>query len=160
MPIDASDFKDALGQFATGVTVVTTKGSDGKPLGLTVSAFCSVSLEPPLVAVCIDNRSETIAGFEATRVFGISVLAEGQEAFSQRFAVPGDEKFERNDLQLGDSGVALVPHALAHIECKVTAAHLAGDHTLYVGEVLRLASRPGRPLLYHAKSYRRIEREA
>jgi flavin reductase (DIM6/NTAB) family NADH-FMN oxidoreductase RutF len=160
VPIDGSDFKRALGQFATGVTVVTTRGGDGKPLGLTVNAFCSVSLEPPLVAVCIDNRSEANAGFQASGVFGISVLAEGQEAFSQRFAVAGPAKFDANDLEQGASGVALVPQALTHIECQLSAAHPAGDHTLYVGEVIRLAARPGRPLLYHAKGYRRLEREA
>jgi flavin reductase (DIM6/NTAB) family NADH-FMN oxidoreductase RutF len=160
LPIDPADFKRALGQFATGVAVVTTRVGDGKPLGLTVSAFASVSLDPPLVLVCIDNRSEAIAGLEATGVFGVSVLAEGQEAFSRRFAVPGHEKFLAKDLHLGDSGVALIPHALAHIECRVAAAHAAGDHTIYVGEVLRLAAWPGRPLLYHASAYRRLDREA
>jgi flavin reductase (DIM6/NTAB) family NADH-FMN oxidoreductase RutF len=148
-----ADFKRALGQFATGVTVVTTLGADHRPLGLTVNAFTSVSLDPPLVLVCIDNRSEAHDGFEASRLFGVSVLREDQEAFSRRFATPGREKFAARDLHLGESGVALVPHALVHIECRVVATHGAGDHTIYLGEVLRLAVSPGRPLLYHASGY-------
>lgn len=157
--ISPEDFKRALGQFATGITVVTTKDALGQPLGLTVNAFASVSLQPPLVLVSIDNRSEVITGFLASRLFGVSVLAEDQEAFSRRFAVRGREKFAAKDLHLGEHGVALVPHALAHLECSVAAAHAAGDHTVYVGEVLSLTVRPGRPLLYHASGYRRLQRD-
>lgn len=160
MPVDPAGFRRALGQFATGITVVTTRDGDGSPLGLTVNAFCSVSLDPPLVLVCIDNRSEANAGLEATRSFGVSVLAEEQEAFSRRFAAPGREKFAAKDLHLGESGVALVPHALAQLECRVVASHPAGDHTVYMGEVLRLEVRPGRPLLYYGSGYRRLEPEA
>jgi flavin reductase (DIM6/NTAB) family NADH-FMN oxidoreductase RutF len=151
MPIEIADFKRALGQFATGVTVVTTKGAQGGPLGLTVSAFASVSLEPPLVLVSIDNRSEVHDGFEATGKFAVSVLAEDQEEVSQRFAF-GTHKFDAS-LVLGAHGMYLVPGALAHIECRVGAAHVAGDHTIYVGEVLWLEARPGRPLVYHAGRY-------
>jgi flavin reductase (DIM6/NTAB) family NADH-FMN oxidoreductase RutF len=137
---------------------VTTRDEDGTPLGLTVNAFCSVSLAPPLVLACIDNRSEANAGLQTSRVFGVSVLSEEQEAFSRRFAVPGREKFEAKDLHTGESGVPLVPHALAHLECRLIAFHPAGDHTVYVGEVVRLEVRPGRPLLFHASGYRRLER--
>lgn len=160
MPVDAAEFRRVLGQFATGIAVVTTRGPAGEPLGLTVNAFASVSLDPPLVLVCIDNRSETLAGFRGSGVFGVSVLGEDQEAFSRRFAVPGREKFAAKDLHLGECGVALVPHALAHIECRVAAAHEAGDHTIQVGEVTRLSARPGRPLVYHGSAYRRLERSA
>jgi flavin reductase (DIM6/NTAB) family NADH-FMN oxidoreductase RutF len=153
MTVDAAEFRKALGQFASGVTVVTTLDKDGSPLGLTVSSFCSVSLDPPLVLVCIDNRSETHDGFEASGVFGVSILAESQEEWSHRFAFGGAEKFTGVDLEKGAHRVPLVPGALAHIECRVTATLPAGDHTIYVGEVLRLATRPGRPLLYHASGY-------
>lgn len=160
MPIDPADFKRALGQFATGVTVVTTHDGFGNPLGLTVNAFSSVSLDPPLVLVCVDNRSETNAGFQASRVFGASVLAEGQEEWSRRFAVPGPGKFNGTPLTTGTHGVVLVPGALAQLVCRVAASHPAGDHTIYVGLVLSLVAVPGRPLLYHASDYRRLEREA
>jgi flavin reductase (DIM6/NTAB) family NADH-FMN oxidoreductase RutF len=152
-------FKRALGQFATGVTVVTTLGRDGQPLGLTVNAFTSVSLDPPLVLVCIDNRSEAREGFEGSGVFGVSVLSEDQEAFSRRFATRGREKFAARDLHLGASGVALVPHALAHLECRVVASHEAGDHTIYLGEVVHIDAAGGRPLLYHARAYSRLDGE-
>lgn len=160
MPASASEFKRALGQFATGITVVTTRDEGGTPLGLTVNAFCSVSLDPPLVLVCIDNRSETNAGFQRSRVLGVSVLAEGQEELSRRFAGVGGGKFAEVELEQGELGVLLVAGALAHLECRVVASHLAGDHTIYVGEVERLAARPGRPLVYHASGYRRLERDA
>jgi len=155
--IDAAEFRRAMGQFATGVTVVTTRDPQGRPLGLTVNSFCSVSLEPPLVLVCIDHRSETHDGFEASHVFGVSVLAEGQEDVSQRFASGGPAKFAGAALAAGRDGVALVPGALAHLECRIVSAHEAGDHTIYVGEVVRLSVSPGRPLLYHASGYRRVD---
>lgn len=150
------DFKRALGQFATGITVVTTRDAQGTPLGLTANAFSSVSLDPPLVLVCIDNRSETIPGFQASGLFGVSVLAEDQESWSRRFATAGPAKFADADLALGEHGLTLVPGALAQIECRVAGTHPGGDHTIYVGEVLSLAVRPGRPLIYHASGYRRL----
>jgi 4-hydroxyphenylacetate 3-hydroxylase, reductase component len=156
MSIESQEFRRALGQFATGITVVTTRDAAGRPMGLTVNAFSSVSLDPPLVSVCIDNRSETHDGFESSGVFGISVLHEEQEEYSRRFAMPGREKFAPGDLLTGETGVALVPEALAHIECRVSARLPGGDHTIYVGEVLRLQVTPGRPLLYHAGNYRRL----
>src|SRR5262245_9702182 len=102
MSVDAAAFRRALGQFASGVTVVTTLDADGHPLGLTVSSFCSVSLDPPLVLVCIDNRSEAHDGFEASGVFGVSVLAEGQEDWSERFAYGGALKFSEVALETGE----------------------------------------------------------
>jgi flavin reductase (DIM6/NTAB) family NADH-FMN oxidoreductase RutF len=155
--VDAAAFRRALGQFATGVNVVTTLAPDGSPLALTVNAFCSVSLAPPLVLVSIDERSETHAGFRGSGVFGVSVLAEGQAEWSRRFAVPGRTKFEGVELLRGGAtGVGLVPDALVHLECKVVSSHAAGDHVLYVGEVERLSAWPGRPLLYHGSAYRRL----
>lgn len=146
----------AMGQFASGVTIVTTRDAQGRPLGLTVSSFCSVSLEPPLVLVCVDKRSEAHDGFEASQTFGVSVLAEGQEEWSRRFAEGGAGKFAGADLSPGLHGVALVPGALAHVECRVVSSHDAGDHTIYVGRVVALRVVPGRPLVYHASGYHRV----
>jgi flavin reductase (DIM6/NTAB) family NADH-FMN oxidoreductase RutF len=155
MPVDSTAFRQCLGQFASGVTVVTTLGAEG-PLGLTVSSFCSVSLEPPLVLVCVDNRSETHEGFESSKLFGVSILAEGQEAWSTRFAFAGEEKFSGVDLDRGEHGIPLIPGALAQLECRLTASLPGGDHTIYVGEVLRMVTSPGRPLLYHGSAYHRL----
>src|SRR5262249_31527554 len=149
-------FRAALSQFASGITVVTTRDAAGKPLGLTVSAFCSVSLEPPLVLVSVDERSETHEGFKASGLFAVSVLAEGQDEVSQMFARGGRKKFAAVPMQTGAHRLRLVPGALAHLECSVRAAHPAGDHTIYVGEILSLAVRAGRPLVYHRGGYRQL----
>lgn len=156
MTIDKADFRRALGQFASGVTVVTTRDGAGRPHGLTASAFCSVSLEPPLVLVCIDLRSEAHDAVAAQGAYNVSILAEGQQDVSHRFAFGGAAKFEGIALEDGANGLPLVPGALAHLECRVASAHLAGDHTIYVGQIERLVAHPGRPLAYHAGGYRRL----
>ena len=152
---DPLAFRQALSQFAAGVTVVTTRCDDGTPRGLTVTAFCSVSLEPPLVLVSIDNRSEAHDGF-ACGVFAVSVLAEGQEEVSRRFALPGTEKFASGECVTGASGLPLIPGALAHLVCRVVTAVPGGDHTIYLGQVEEVAAREGRPLVYHGRGYRRL----
>src|SRR5262245_36537210 len=154
LAVDTVAFRQALSQFAAGVTVVTTRNADGLPRGLTVTAFCSVSLDPPLVLVSIDNRSEAHDGF-AAGTFAVSVLAEGQEEVSRCFAVPGGQKFEDCETVVGASGLVLVPGALAHLECRVEAAVPGGDHTVYLGRVETAYVREGRPLLYHGRGYRR-----
>lgn len=156
--LDPRAFRQALAQFASGVTVVATLDAEERPQGLTVSAFCSVSLDPPLVLVCVDNRSETHAGFVRSRLFGVSVLAEHQQDISQRFATLGPDK-NLFPFVPGQSGAPLVPGALAQLECRLHAAHEAGDHRIYVGEVVRVEVQPGRPLLYHATGYRRLAPE-
>lgn len=156
MPIDPADFRRALAQFASGVTAVTTRDGSGRSLGLTVTAFSSVSLDPPLVLVCVDERSETHAGFRDSGMFGVSVLAEDQEDVSRRFAWSGPAKFETTELVAGSTGVPLVAGALAHLECRVVAAHTAGDHTIYVGEIVAMSTRAGRPLVYNQGRYRRL----
>jgi flavin reductase (DIM6/NTAB) family NADH-FMN oxidoreductase RutF len=156
VPVDATGFRQALAQFPSGVTVVTTRDASGEALGLTVTSFCSVSLEPPLVLVSVEVGSQTNAGFRDSGVFGVSILAEGQDAVSRLFARPGSAKFLEWPMEVGTRGVWLVPDALAHIECEVRAAHPAGDHILYVGEIVSLAVRPGRPLVYQRGGYRRL----
>ena len=156
MSLDQTAFRRALGQFATGITVVTTRDGNARPMGLTVNAFCSVSLEPPLVLICLDRRSEVNGGLVATGRFNVSVLREDQEDMSRRFAAGGPLKFEGIELPSGANGLPLVAGALAELECRLVAAHDAGDHTIYVGEVERLESRPGLPLVYHGSAYRRL----
>jgi flavin reductase (DIM6/NTAB) family NADH-FMN oxidoreductase RutF len=159
MSIEPDDFRRALAQFGSGVTAVTTRDAAGRALGLTVTAFSSVSLEPPLVLVCVDDRSETHVGFRESGAFGVSILAEDQESVSRRFAWGGAAKFDDTELVTGSSGVPLVAGALAHLECRVVASHPAGDHTIYVGEILALATRPGRPLVYYQGRYRHLDHD-
>jgi len=153
LSVDSLSFRRTLGQFASGVTVVTTRDASGRPLGLTVSSFCSVSLHPPLVLVCLDRRSDANAGIEESRLFAVSVLSEDQEEVSRRFAAPGHDKFAGFAFLEGRQGLPLVPAALAHVQCKVRSRHDEGDHLVWVGEVLALAVAPGRPLLYQAGAY-------
>lgn len=159
MAVDAASFRRALGQFATGITVVTTHDAAGRRAGLTVNSFCSVSLDPPLVLICVDHRSDVDTALRPEGLFGISVLHEGQEEWSRRFASGGAAKFEGAPLVTGPHGTLLVPGAIAHLECRVRAGHPEGDHTIWVGEVLGLTTAPGRPLLFHGSAYRRLDGE-
>jgi 3-hydroxy-9,10-secoandrosta-1,3,5(10)-triene-9,17-dione monooxygenase reductase component len=156
MPVDDASFRLALSQFATGVTVVLTRDASGAPFGLTVSAFASVSLDPPLVLACIDVRSDAHDPLAESGEFGVSVLREDQEDVSRRFAWRGPEKFDGFAIERGETGALLVPGAVAHLECRVVGAHRAGDHTIFVGEVRVLRTAAGRPLLYHCGAYRRV----
>ena len=156
MSVDAHSFRRALGQFASGVTVVTTRDASGRPLGLTVSAFCSVSLHPPLVLVCIDQRAEANVGLRESGLFAVNVLREDQEDLSRRFAGRTRDRFGGLDVVEGLRGLPLLPGTLAQVQCRVRSFHEEGDHTLWVGEVIALAAHPGRPLLYHAGGYQRL----
>ena len=156
MPVDDAAFRLALSQFATGVTVVLARDAAGAPAGLTVSAFSSVSLVPPLVLICVDLRSDAHGALAASAVFGVSVLGEAQEDVSRRFAWRGPEKFDGFVLEQGETGALLVPGAVAHLECARTGSHRGGDHTVFMGEVRRIRVTGGRPLLYHCGGYRRL----
>jgi flavin reductase (DIM6/NTAB) family NADH-FMN oxidoreductase RutF len=156
LPVDSGSFREALAQFPSGVTVVTTRDAAGDAMGLTVSAFCSVSLSPPLVLVSVDVASETHGGFRDSGLFAVSILAEGQEEVSRVFARGGRSKIRELPMITGPRGLQLVPGALAHIECVLRASHPAGDHILHVGEIVSLAVRPGRPLIYNRGGYRRL----
>lgn len=159
MPVDAASFRLVLSQFATGVTVVLTRDASGAPAGLTVSAFSSVSLDPPLVMICVSARSDAHDPLEASGIFGVSVLGATQEDVSRRFAWRGPEKFDGFVLEHGETGALLVPGAVAQLECAVVASHHAGDHTIFVGEVRALRASPGPPLVYHRGAYRRVDGE-
>ena len=157
-PITPDAFRDVLGRFATGVTVLTTRDAEGRDRGMTVSAFAALSLEPPLVLVCV-ARDATIAGaVAAASHFGVSVLAAHQEPLARRFADPNADRFDAVPLSRGASGVALVRGALAHLECRATARHEGGDHTIVVGEVLAASAREGEPLVHFRGDYGRFAR--
>jgi flavin reductase (DIM6/NTAB) family NADH-FMN oxidoreductase RutF len=156
-PIDAATFRHALARFPSGVTVVTVRDAAGHDFGMTVSAFASVSLDPPLVLVCIGDDA-TIAGAVADAGhFAVSVLAENQEALAERFAETDADRFAGTKVSRGVAGPALIEGAVAHLECAVVARHRGGDHTIVVGEVLAAtAIEDGRPLIYQRGEYRRM----
>lgn len=156
--IDADSFRAALGRFATGITIVTARDGTGRDHGMTVSAFSSVSLEPPLVLVCIGHDASMHGLLMDVDQIGISVLANSQEPLSRRFADPESDRFDGVGYARGESGVALLDDALVHLECSVAARHEAGDHTILVCAVDRAGADDGRPLLYYRGGYAQLER--
>lgn len=153
---DSRQFRNALGRFASGVTVVTTL-HEGRPHGMTANAFVSVSLEPPLVLVSLDNRSNMHRLLPATMRYGISVLAEDQTALSNHFAgrlIPGLHLRFTERL-----GVPVLEGAVAYFVVQVIDAHPAGDHTLYIGRVEYFEARDERPLLFYAGQYQQLSVE-
>lgn len=147
--IEPQEFRNALGRFASGVTVVTVMAGD-EAHGITVSSFMSISLLPPLVAVALDRGTRAHSLLNVGRHYGVSVLADGQERVSDYFAARPVRIAD--PLQMQD-GFPFVRGALARLLCRVTAAHDAGDHTIFVGEVERLGYREGEPLVYYRGRY-------
>ncbi|HTK46813.1 MAG TPA: flavin reductase family protein [Gemmatimonadaceae bacterium] len=159
MTIDPDSFRSVLGRFASGITVVTTRDADGRDLGMTVSAFCSASLHPPLVQVCVDHAASLHGALAGSTHYGVSILAAEQEALSRRFAEANStRRFDGIGYRRGESGVILLDDALAHLECRIVAAHETGDHTMFVGEVESATARSARPLLYYRGGYAQLER--
>jgi flavin reductase (DIM6/NTAB) family NADH-FMN oxidoreductase RutF len=156
MPIEAKEFRRLLGHFAAGVTIITTTGKDAKPYGLTATAFCSVSLDPPLVLICVDKKAESHPHVEASRSFAVNLLAQQQIDLSNRFAKSGGAKFEGIDWTRGSLGLPLLPGALAHLECRSVNMVDAGDHTIFVGQVEAGTVAGGEPLLHFNGAYRAL----
>ncbi len=153
MTMEPDEFRAAMGHFATGVTVLTARDTGGGDHGMTVSAFSSGSLSPPLVLACIARDANMYALLRGATHFGISVLREDQEPLSRRFAEVPDNRFDGVGYARGETGVVLLDDAVAHIECRRVAWHEAGDHAICVGEVERAGRGSGRPLLYFRGGY-------
>ncbi|MGH7639067.1 MAG: flavin reductase family protein [Gemmatimonadaceae bacterium] len=163
MPVTPDLFRAVLGRFASGVTILTTRNAREEDHGMTASAFCSVSLEPPLVLACIENTTDMYRMLRVDEQFGVSILAEAQEALSRRFAELPANRFDGIGYTRGDSGVILLDDAIAHLECRCVARHEAGDHDIVIGavedaRVEATAAGAGRPLLYYRGGYAQLER--
>ena len=152
-PVSADDFRNALSRFPSGVNVVTTKDAAGRPHGITVSAFCSVSLAPPLVLICIEGTTASHNAFAQSGVFVVNVLKESQQTLSEQFAAPAVDKFEDVEFRSGIEGVPVLIDALASLECRLKHTYDGGDHTIYVGEVEHIAIGKGGPLVYFHHGY-------
>lgn len=155
-PVTSEEFRRACGRFATGVTIASVLDANGAPHGLTVNSFTGVSLNPPLILICLGHAVTTIDAFRSSRHFGINVLAEDQQALSDRFARKGEDRFDGLEWYRGESGVPLLPGVLAAIECRVHQRFTSGDHDIFVGEMIKAQIGEGNPLLYHASRYRRV----
>jgi len=155
MAIDEAGFKAAMSHFASGVTIVTTEHG-GRPYGMTVASFASLSLRPPLVLVCIEKSVKTHDAIVAARKFGVSILGADQADVSARFASRSDDKFSGIDVKRGELGVPLIAGALTTLECSVHDQLPGGDHSIFVGEVVQATTRDGVPLLYFRSGYREM----
>jgi flavin reductase (DIM6/NTAB) family NADH-FMN oxidoreductase RutF len=159
LPLDPDTFRSVLGRFASGVTIVTTRDAAGEDHGMTVSAFCSLSLTPPLVLVCIEHSATMHDAIRSADAFAVSILASGQEALSRRFSSPeSSHRFDGIGYSRGANGAPLIDDALAHIECRRIAHHPGGDHSLVIGEVVAATAYDERPLLYYRGGYAQLER--
>jgi len=156
--IDPDTFRSVLGRFASGVTIITARDKAGQDHGMTVSAFSSASLEPPLVLICVDHAASMHALLLTHPVFGVSILSTGQEAYSRRFADTDAERFDGIAYTRGESGVVLLEDAIAHLECRPIEHFEAGDHTVIVAAVERAEPKTGQPLLYYRGGYAQLER--
>ncbi len=154
-PPDASPslFRELLGRFATGVTVITATSDDGAPRGMTASSLASVSLIPPLISVCIEHDADLHDLLHQAPRFALNILAEDQEELSRRFAGSQLASFDGVGYHTSENGQILLDGAVAHIECEQTAAHDAGDHTILIGRVIGGGARDARPLLYFRGGY-------
>ncbi|WP_221801621.1 flavin reductase family protein [Oceanobacter mangrovi] len=156
--IDNQQLRQALGQFATGVTIVTTNTPQGEPVGVTVSSFNSVSLEPPLVLWSIAKSAYSCEAFEAASHFAVHVLGAEQQPLSDRFARSSSDKFAGIELQQGINRLPLLTDCAARFQCAVEYCYEGGDHLIFVGRVMKLdlAEQPADPLLFYRSRYARL----
>jgi len=154
--IDRQAFRQALGAFATGVTIVTTRDAEGRPVGLTANSFNSVSLDPPLVLWSLALDSLNLPAFRQAPTWAVHILGAGQEALSARFASRGTDKFADLEFQEGPGGVPLLEGCAARFVCQATFEYEGGDHAIFVGRVLDLMLSPTPPLVFHAGKYGRV----
>jgi len=150
-------FRKLAGHWLTGVSVVTTLDPDGKPVGMTMSAVTSLSMNPPQFLICVDNRAKTLAAIIATGHFCINYLRQDQENLSTAFAKRGEDRFAALAHRVEHTGSPVLEGAIAFIECTVNAVHPGGDHTIIVGDAVHGDAPGGEPLAYFRGSYRRLE---
>ncbi|HEX5258204.1 MAG TPA: flavin reductase family protein [Sphingomicrobium sp.] len=154
---DARTLRDALGCFATGVTVVTCLKPDGAPAGLTVNSFTSVSLDPPLLLVCVRKEASSAGALIGAAQFAVNVLQTGQQPASIRFAASSEDRFGTTRWSCGESGAPILEQSLGVFECERFAVHDGGDHHILVGRVVKASFDAGLdPLLFFRGRYRRL----
>jgi flavin reductase (DIM6/NTAB) family NADH-FMN oxidoreductase RutF len=155
--VDSAQFRQLLGRFATGVAILTVTAPDRRLLGMTANSLTSVSLNPPLVSVCVDHEAEMHGVILQADLFAINVLSSSQETLARRFADKHEDRFDGVGYHLTPDGLILLGGALAHIECERYADYPGGDHTIVVGRVIGGSTSKGRPLLYYRGGYAAIE---
>jgi flavin reductase (DIM6/NTAB) family NADH-FMN oxidoreductase RutF len=156
MAVTEDEFRAALSRFPSGVTVVTTKDRSGRLHGITVSAFCSVSLDPPLILVCVEKITGSHAALQESNSFVVNILSDEQIELSEHFASTLNDKFASIEFVGGIDGLPLIDGAAAILECRLHAQHDGGDHTIFVGRVEKVSVNDVRPLAYLRGGYRSI----
>ncbi|MDP2903289.1 MAG: flavin reductase family protein [Methylovulum sp.] len=159
MTVSADEFKQALQLWATGVSVVTTHSEKWGPQGMTVSAFSSLSVEPPQILVCINDRADTLQGIDESKCFVVNVLNKDQQEISNQFAggCNQQQRFENTAWQAGINGAPVLTDSLMSLECKVVEKVRAGTHWIIIGEIQVCVCRSGEPILYYCGAYRHLE---
>ncbi|TMM46246.1 flavin reductase family protein [Qipengyuania marisflavi] len=153
---DPQSFRNALGSFVTGVTIVTARDDQGRPFGLTANSFNSVSLDPPMVLWSLSLRSGSLPVFRDADSWAVHVLAADQQAMSDRFAKPGADKFAGMELADGSEGAPLIDGYAARFGCRARFEYEGGDHAIFLGEVVDFDRREIEPLIYHSGRYGRV----
>lgn len=158
MSVDASQFKNALKLWASGVTVVTAQSEQQGLKGMTATSFTSVSVDPPQVLVCLNQNTDTGAVVLEQKQFAVNILGVDQQDVSNQFAGGStqEERFANVDWDVGENGAPLLTESLASLECKVVDQVLAGTHWIVIGEVQKVVCRSGEPLLYYSGAYREL----
>ena len=159
MTVNSAKFRQVMGNFPTGVTVVTTMGEDDQPYGVTVNSFTSVSLDPLLVLVCLDNQLSGLESFQSSRRFAVNILSEDQEDISNYFATSGTDRSQDFYVE-GKTGAPLLKGAVATLECELVEMLPAGDHTIFLGEVRSAEieeTNQKNPLLFFRGHYERLD---
>jgi flavin reductase (DIM6/NTAB) family NADH-FMN oxidoreductase RutF len=155
MVIDPQEFRHILRHFATSVTVVTSRLGE-QLVGFTANAFCSVSLDPPLVLICVANTATSLSAIEESRTFAVNILADNQEKLARNFAMNGPGKyqyFSKVSHHPVKTGAPIFDESLAWLDCRIFAIYPGGDHVIIVGEVVALGARSGEPLLFVDGTY-------
>lgn len=158
--IEQQLFRRVCGKFATGITVLTVIDASTGPQGMTANSFTSVSLDPPMILVCIDRKARILSYFSAGARFAINVLHEEQKELSACFARSGLERFQGVEWAPGQNGSPILPEVLATLECSVAQMVDAGDHVVVIGEVFHATWREGQPLIYFNSSYQTLRSES
>src|SRR5215469_2594963 len=155
-PIDPREFRNALGTYATGVTIITAAGSDGKPYGLTCNSFASVSLNPPLVLWSLVRYSSSLNAFQNATHFAVNVLGASQQALANKFAKSSDDKFDGVDWKVGLGKAPLLAESVANFQCRSVNRYYGGDHVIFLGAVEAYAYNRKEPLLFARGGYGRF----
>lgn len=156
MPVKSDEFRSALSRFPSGVTVVTSCDAKGRFHGITVSAFSSLSLEPPRVLICVEKTTGSHIALQSSKAFVVNMLGSGQQDLSDRFASMLEDKFDQIEFGTGIDGIPVLSGCVATLECRVTNAYDGGDHSIFVGEVEKATVSDGDPIIYFRGEYRSI----